>query len=457
MKPSWHEVDAGRRGPAVGLVQVRRAGEPVAELGHGVVGAPPVVAHLVAVAAVPLRPQRGEVADLVAALAHVPGLGDELHLGDDGVLLDEVEEGRELVHVVQLARQRRGQVEAEAVDVQVLHPVAQRVHDQLEHVGVAHVQAVAGARVVDVPAQVGGVEPVVGGVVEAPQRQQRPPVVALAGVVVDDVQDDLDAGGVQHLDQLLELLDLLAPAAVGGVGVVGGEEADRVVAPVVAQAGRHQALVVQELVDRQQLDGGHPQSEEVVDHGRVPEARVGAPQLGRHVGVAHGQAPDVGLVHQRLVPRGPRVAVVAPVEVRVGHHHPGHVRGAVEGRRRAVGVVGVGPEHRRVPVHLTLDGLGVGVDQQLVRVAAVPLGRGPRPVHPVAVALPGLHPGHVAVVHEAGHLGQLDAALDAVVVEQAQLDGVGHLGEDREVGARPVVGRAQGLGLARPDLHDGGV
>jgi hypothetical protein len=59
-------------------------------------------------------------------------------------------------------------------------------------------------------------------------------VVALGGVVVDDVEDHLDAGLVQRLDHRLELQHLLPAGAVGGVPVVRGEEADGVVAPVVA-------------------------------------------------------------------------------------------------------------------------------------------------------------------------------------------------------------------------------
>ena len=54
----------------------------------------------------------------------------ELHLGEDRVLVDGVEERRQPVDVVQLAGERGGEVEAEAVDVALHHPVAQRVHDQ---------------------------------------------------------------------------------------------------------------------------------------------------------------------------------------------------------------------------------------------------------------------------------------------------------------------------------------
>ena len=70
---------------------------------------------------------------------------------------------------------------------------------------------------------------------------------------------------VQGADHLLELLHLLAPLAGGGVAVVGGEEADRVVAPVVAQPPLQQVGVVDELVHRQELDGGDAETTQVLD------------------------------------------------------------------------------------------------------------------------------------------------------------------------------------------------
>ena len=247
------------------LVEVGAAGEAVGELAERLIGAAPEVADGVAVLAVPLRPERREVADLVAAFADVPRLGDQLHLADDRILLDEVEERRQPVDVVQLARERRREVEAEAVDVHLDHPVAQAVHDQLQHVRVPHVERVAGAGVVHVVAPVVGDEPVVGGVVDALERQHRAEVVALGGVVVDDVEDHLDARRVQRLDQLLELLHLLAALAARGVLVVRREVADRVVAPVVAQAALDEVRVVDELVDRQQLDRGDAEPLQVLD------------------------------------------------------------------------------------------------------------------------------------------------------------------------------------------------
>ena len=264
------EVDAGVRLASGAGIEVGRAAEPIGELGRLAADPLPEAAHAVAVLAVPLRPADREVADLVAAGTDVPRLGDQLHLADDRVLVDDVEEAAELVDVVQLARQRRGEVEAEAVDVHLGDPVAQRVHDQLEHPRAGGVERVAGPGVVDVVAPGRRVEPVVGGVVDAAEAERRAEVVALAGVVVDDVEDDLDARVVEPLDHRLELAHRLAGGAVADVG---REEADGVVAPVVGEPALDEVAVVDVLVHRQQLDGGDAQVGEVVDRRRRAESR----------------------------------------------------------------------------------------------------------------------------------------------------------------------------------------
>ena len=63
--------------------------------------------------------------------------------------------------------------------------------------------------------------------------------------------------------------------------VVRREVADRVVAPVVAQAALEQRRVLHELVDRQQLDGGDAELLQVLDGHRVRHAGVGAAQIAR--------------------------------------------------------------------------------------------------------------------------------------------------------------------------------
>ncbi len=57
-------------------------------------------------------------------------------------------------------------------------------------------------------------EPVVGSVVDPTEGQGRAQLVAFRGVVVDHVEDHLEAGFVQRLDGGLELLHLLAVLAL---------------------------------------------------------------------------------------------------------------------------------------------------------------------------------------------------------------------------------------------------
>ena len=63
-----------------------------------------------------------------------------------GILVDDVEECAELVHFVQFAGERAGQIEPEPVDVHFRDPVSQAVHDQLQHARMAHVQAFCRSR-----------------------------------------------------------------------------------------------------------------------------------------------------------------------------------------------------------------------------------------------------------------------------------------------------------------------
>ncbi len=188
-------------------------------------------------------------------------------------------------------------------------------------------------------------------------------------MVVDDVEQHLDASRVQLTHHLAELLHLLAAAPASGVLAVGCEESDRVVAPVVAQAPLDEAVVVHELVHRQQLDRRDPEPLQVLDERRVGEPGVGAAQLGRHVGMLAGGPLDVDLVDDGVLPRRAQLAVAVPVEEGVDDHAAGHER-----RRVAVvahvGFVPAVAEDGLVPDDLAGDRLGVGVEEQLGRVAA---------------------------------------------------------------------------------------
>ncbi len=213
---------------------------------------------------VPFHPAWWETAHLVAARTAIPWLGDQFDLTQHRVLTAGDQEAVALVETVVVAAQNGRQVEAEAVDVHFRSPVTQGVGDHLQYARVAQVEGVASARVVDVVALVVRHQAVVRSVVDTAHRQGRAQLVAFGGVVVDHIEDDLETGVVQVRNHFLEFGNLAARQ----VTRVRGEERDAVVAPIVGHALLQQMLVVDEGMNRQQLDGGHTQLANVLDDRR---------------------------------------------------------------------------------------------------------------------------------------------------------------------------------------------
>ncbi len=245
------EVDRAGGRPA-GVVELHRAArQPLRHVAQHARVAPPEGAHVVAGLVVPLAERPGEAADLIAAIADVPGLGDQLDAREHRVLPDRGKERAPALEPARLAPERGGKVEAEAVHMHLGHPVAQGIQHHAQHHRMRDVQRVAGAGGVETVARILG-QHVVARVVDAAERQRRAHFVAFAGVVVDHVEDDLDAGGVKAVDGALDLGDL----ARFQIGPVRREERQRVVAPVVLQPLFDQVAVVGKGVDRQQFDRG---------------------------------------------------------------------------------------------------------------------------------------------------------------------------------------------------------
>ncbi len=233
---SGDEVDAVGGQLATPLVEVGAAAHAEGDRSHQ----PGVALHeapdVVAVMPVPLRPPgRREATDLVQA-ARVPRLGDDLGVGEDRGELDAPQRGgHRHLGTVLAPGEDRPEVEAEAVDVVLPHPVLQALDDELGDHRVVGVQGVAAPRVVHVVLLVGRVQVVVGLVGQAPEADRGAVVVPLPGVVEHHVEDHLDAGPVQRLHHVAELAQVAALFRLGAVVGLGREVPVRVVAPVVVQ------------------------------------------------------------------------------------------------------------------------------------------------------------------------------------------------------------------------------
>ena len=323
----------------------------------------------------------------------------------------------------------------------LLHPVAQRVEDHPRHDGVRQVEGVAASGDVDVTTAT--VDAVVGALVEPAPREGHVLPRVLRRVVVDDVEQHLDAGGVQVLDHRLELVEGALRVRLRRVRRVRREEAERVVAPVVGQPAQHEVGLVREGVDREQLECRDPEALQVVDEGGVGEAGIRPTELVGDAGVQHRGVLDVDLVEQRLGERTSREIVCPPVELVVDDDAAWHVwcRVAVVADPEVapeVGADAVGVEGG-IEVHAALDGARVGVEQQLRRVVQQrPVGV-PVAVDAEGVALAGPDARHGVEPGPVGAVAQRHAPLRrrAVVglVEQADLDRARVAGVDAELGA----------------------
>ena len=344
---------------------------------------------------------------------------------------------------MRLACEDGRQIEAKAVDVHLGGPVAQRVGHHLQHARMTEVHRVTGAGVVDVVAGRIGEQAIVGSVVDALEAQRGPALVAFGRMVVDHVEDHFDSSIMQMRDHLLELRDRTG----GGIPLVGRKESDRVVSPIIGDAFVDQMPVDDGSLHRQQLDRRDAEAADVLADIAHPESCELAPQLRRHRGMAHRKTTHVGLIQDRAVPRNHRTALASPRERRVHHAALGHERRAVALVERKIRFFRAEliAEEGVVPLQLTHQGLGVRVEEQLVRIEAMALLRRVFPVHPIAIYGAGPRIRQITVPNLVGVLRQRDALELALAagIEQAQLDASRVRGEQREVDTETVPRRAQ--------------
>ncbi len=268
----------------------------------------------------------------------------------------------------------------------LLSPVAQAVHHQLHGPGVQHVQHVAGSGEIDVFAWIVRIQVVVRLVVDSAEADGRSETAALAGVIVDHIENDLDADAVQRPHHHLELADLLAQTT-GRVAAIGREIADRVVTPVVDQPALGQAAFAQHMMNRQQLDRGDAEFLQVFYDRLRGEGQVSAPKLFRHVGMLDREAAGMALVNQGAVPGRPRRPIVTPGKGRVHDHALWKIACAVARIHRQIflRVADDVAECRIAAADWPADRLRVRVEEKLRRVEAETVLGPKRAVHTITV------------------------------------------------------------------------
>ncbi len=187
----------------------------------------------------------------------------------------------------------------------------------------------------------------------------------------------------------------------------------------------------------------------MVDDARIGEAGEGAADVLGDVRPDRGHPLHVRLIDDGLGPGMLGRAVVAPGHGGVDHDAFRHDEGGVAavGRGVAAGGAEAIAEMRVVPADFALQRSRIRVDQQLVRIEAVPVRRIVGPVHAVAVELARPDLGQVAVPDLVGEFGQRDplGLAPSLRIEEAELDLLRVGGEDGEIDPASIPGRAKGM------------
>jgi hypothetical protein len=135
-------------------------------------------------------------------------------------------------------------------------------------------------------------------------------------VVKHDTKNDFDSGPVELPGHGLKLDDGSRWVFVAGIASFGREEGDRIIAPIVPQREvpsetRSPALIVAELLDRQEFNGGNAKGAQIGDLLHKAEVLTGMIDARCRILC---EAANVGLINDQIALGLARSANALPVE-----------------------------------------------------------------------------------------------------------------------------------------------
>src|SRR5262249_6904614 len=163
---------------------------------------------------------------------------------------------------------------------------------------------------------------------------------------------------------------------------------------------------------------------------------------GGHVISKLGEALDVRLVNDRVLPGNGRPAFCAPGEGLVDDHTLGHTARIVAPVKRKIAACATGAvaEMRIAPYEPPGELLRIRIDEELVRVEAQSTLGLIGAMHPIAIELPRHHIAEIAMPDILGAFRQRDALHlpPAMAIKEAQLDFFGIRRKKCEICSAPV-------------------
>ena len=204
-------------------------------------------------------------------------------------------------------------------------------------------------------------------------------------MVINHVEDNLKTVPVHIFDQLLYFVQ----AAAGQVSRFGSKKAETLVPPVIVFDISLSAAAAEKCMDRQKFYGGYAQPFQIAQNALMIEPGKGTAFAVRHLRVQFGIAFKMGFVNDAFFNGIPRRLNTLPIKIITSYNRFRHIGGAVQRTVREVfeRTVPIIAKQCLMPNQTPGELFGIGVNQKLVRIEAMPLFRQIRPVNTIAVNL----------------------------------------------------------------------
>src|SRR5262245_23387548 len=242
-------------------------------------------------------------------------------------------------------------------------------------------------------------------------------------MIIDNVEENLDAGIVQRSDRCLEADN----AFFAEIAWFGRKEGKGRIAPIVSQPLFHQQPLVAKGMDRHKFDGRDSELNEMLDDCRMAKSSIGSAHGERDALMEIGQTLYVRFVDDGRTPAAPRSTVVSPCVRGILHNTFGHHWRAVSPVHREIAAMRARTitEKRVVPDYAAVEPARVRIDQELIGVETMPFFWSIGAIHAVAIVLAGHYALEVAMPDLVSPQRQADAArfVPPVGLKQAEVDG----------------------------------
>jgi hypothetical protein len=182
-----------------------------------------------------------------------------------------------------------------------------------------------------------------------------------------------------------------------------------------------------ELVNGKKFNCRHTEMLQVIDDRRVRESGILPLQFGRDIGMPDSEALDMDLVDHRFMEGYAKSPIISPIEGRIDDDRLRHKGGTVILVGWSPGFVKGVRKDCLIPIDPSFDCFRIRIEQQLCRIAPVPLFGPPWTVDAKAVTLPGAYFREIAVPAEGSNFRKIDRGLVPLFVKEAEFNLFSHL------------------------------